>query len=178
MTCLKKPQMIYNIFTTSPDLCTRLTEIMGWNDNDKHYKLMVCSLQPWKSPRIWKRYVQVQGCPEGAYLKWMWLDFQINVLQTRINEQQKLWVTVNEECEARGCCVVFAVRVLEGHKPSVGQRSRNRKAGRQSQTEGETHSVCWRRSLQKLPCGCVQSSQVFYCISAISELHAAFKQCR
>lgn len=61
-------------------------------------------------PQNTKQYVlcsSVRGCPEGAYLKWMWLDFQINVLQTRINEQQKLWVTVNEQCEPLGCCVVL-----------------------------------------------------------------------
>lgn len=94
-------------------------------------------LQPWKSHRIRKpkpyvgRLLQSGSCPGGNDLKWMWLDFQINVLQTRINEQQKLWVTVNEECEPRGCCVVFAVRVLTGHERRLGQWSENR-AGRWS----------------------------------------------
>lgn len=61
---------------------------------------------PWKSHGISKSCsgmwcaFWVGACVEGACLTWMWLDFQINVLQSRISEQQKLWVTLNEEAWA------------------------------------------------------------------------------
>lgn len=103
----------------------------------------------------------MQLCPEGSYLKWMWLDFQINVRRTGLNQCRSC-----EELLMRSASPCISDRL------NVVWQSRVTKRSNGPQTQGDTGLVSWWRNPRKVSGGrLVQRKRTNTAASAHSVFH-------